>query len=285
MSRFRNRFLLTLAAWVLFAAESAVGRPAYMKEVKCGDTVLGVMEIDTYQVGEAAGPVRGFVTIDGQFVPGAGAAGHTFHYLQAVIKDDRPPPFRDGTAITTTYIDTPPGGYQGQPFDRRPYYDQGEFPTFFDEPTINLAFTKDQADMQRELEFETWLVCVIRETLGADPNKASDDTYTVAPLLGWKWGFDQTYADARPLMVDGLEDITQTIVPFAFLAAPSAGWTNALGKVYGAGRTQDRFNVTLGDCTACVPEPSSLITLGIGTLGLIGYGWRCRKRAETPAAA
>lgn len=257
--------LTAIALWSLAGLLSATAAPLYMQDVKCGDTLLGRMEIDTYQVGEtgtATGgmdPFRGFVDIKGKFVPAPAGAGHKLHYIQALIKDDRPPAYTDGTAITLNYIDPPPGGYQGDPFDRAPYYDEGEFPTFSDKPTINLAFTKNQADKQRELEFETWLVCVISETFGADANKASDDTYKVAPLLGWKWGFEQTYADAAPLGTDGLEDISQTIVPFGFLAAPSAAWTAALGQTYGTAPNNDRFNVMIGDCRDCIPEPCTLI--------------------------
>jgi hypothetical protein len=276
----RASFWVIVAATFFMLAQSTMAAPLHMMDVKCGDEVLGRMEIDTYATGEGgtgtgADPFTGFVDIRGKFVPGAGAAGHTFHYIQAAVRDDRPPAYADGTAITAPYIDPPPGGYNGAAFDRMPYYDQGEFPTFGDKPEIFLNFTKNQADMQRELEFETWIVCVIDETFGATANRASDDTFKVAPLLGWRWGFEQTYADAAPVSTDGLNDITQTIVPFAFLgAAPSANWTAALGRVYGTNPNQDRFNVTIGDCTECIPEPTTLVLmLCLSSLG-IAFGRR-----------
>jgi hypothetical protein len=37
--------------------------------------------------------------------------------------------------------------------------------------------------------------------------------------------------------------------------------------------------LTVGPTTSAVPEPSTLTLLGIGSLGLLGYGWRRRKQA------
>jgi hypothetical protein len=42
--------------------------------------------------------------------------------------------------------------------------------------------------------------------------------------------------------------------------------------------------VVTGPSTTAAPEPASLTLLGIGALGLAGYGWRLRRR-RSPAAA
>jgi hypothetical protein len=279
-SRVKNRrrrakiYLACSAALFALAATNALADAPPPANATCGNTFCGQMSFTTYQTGEtgtgtAQDPYRGFVDIQGSFAPGGAGIGKTYHYIQAVYVDNRPPAFVDGTAITTPYIDPPPGGYQGDPFDLKPYYDEGEFPTFSDKPTINLAFTKNQPGGMRDLEFETWLVCVTQETFGANANKASDDTFTVAPLLGWTWGFKQSYVD-NPPAGDGLEDITQTLTPFAYLATPSANWTAALTKVYGTNPNQDNFNVTVTNCVNCgiVPEPASS-TMVVVMLGMM----------------
>lgn len=267
-------FACTLVACAL-PAVYALADPPPPANATCNNVFCGQMSFTTYQTGETGtgtpqDPYRGFVDIQGSFTPGGAGIGKTYHYIQAVYVDNRPPAFVDGTAITTPYIDPPPGGYQGDPFDLKPYYDEGEFPTFSDKPTINLAFTKNQPNGMRDLEFETWLVCVTQEVFGTNANKASDDTFTVAPLLGWKWGFQQTYADAPPLGTDGLEDITQTITPFSYLATPTANWTAALTKVYGTNPNQDNFNVVVTNCVNCgiVPEPAST-TMVVVMLGMM----------------
>jgi hypothetical protein len=265
----KAKICLTSSAILIVAAVgNALAAAPDPMTVTCGAVACGTMNFSKYQTGETGtgtgqDPYRGFVDIAGSFTPAGAGLGKTYHYIQAVVVDNRPPAFTDGTAITTPYIDPPPGGYQGDAFDLKPYYDETEFPTFSDKPTINLAFTKNQPNGQRNLEFETWLVCVMQETFGANANKASDDTFKVAPLIGWKWGFQQNYVDAPPIGTDGLEDISQTIVPFAYLATPSANWTAALGTVYGTNPNQDNFNVTVGNCVDCgiVPEPTSAVMM------------------------
>jgi hypothetical protein len=47
---------------------------------------------------------------------------------------------------------------------------------------------------------------------------------------------------------------------------------------WGTGTHADSFTLQVGPATA-TPEPASLTLLGIGAVGLLGYGWRRRRRA------
>jgi hypothetical protein len=47
---------------------------------------------------------------------------------------------------------------------------------------------------------------------------------------------------------------------------------------WGTGTHADSFTLQVGPATA-TPEPASLTLLGIGAVGLAGYGWRRRRRA------
>jgi hypothetical protein len=259
-------------------------------DVKCGDQLCGTFEIDLDEYkeykntpGNNSNLWRGGVNIGGKFVP---KKNNEFHYIQSV--KDNTDHFRwindASVPLPEPYLDPPPGGYKvrtdvgantfvDQPFDYLPWYDEGEFPLFSDAPNSRLPYAKTK---KVELLFETWIVCVIDKKI--IPNTiAKDDTYNVAPLWGFQWGYTIDYKDVGVIGTDEPADFTVTKVDFTPLVTPSADWNKATSSAtkYGAGDKQDFWNITKGDCKDCVtldarkvPEPSSILgILAIGTLG------------------
>jgi len=225
---------------------------------------------------------KGAWLIDGQFTrPAGGYSG--FHYVQTVTIDEAPPRFVDGTGLPIPYVDPPPGGYSSRQWDTLVYYDQNEFPTFYDFPS-NLALDAvTQADNTLSLRFETWLVCVVEQLLGGDATKASDDTYVIAPLLGWTWGFDIKYTpDADPATYNFLTEFGILGSAFAWVdTAPSASWSNSLTQTYGSGSTADRFIVGFDDCRNCVvPAPATAELLLAGFMA-VWLSWSRSRWAKT----
>jgi hypothetical protein len=262
-------------AFLLGFPGSAIATLIAAEEVYCGGEYCGTMEIDRYDPLYLYNPTQpgnidfwqGAVAIAGQFVrPAGGYSG--FHYLQAVTVDDAPLNYLDGTPVAAPYIDTPPGGYENQPFDYKPYYDEGEFPAFYDRPTAGVFRSTQEGDKTVSVYFETWLVCVIEETFG-DLKQAFEDTYQLAPLLGWTWGFDITYQDDGDNFWELTEDFQVSARELHWTGNPSQNWLDALDREYGSNIT-DSYNIELGDCIDCVvPEPQSLALLGLGLSLLI----------------
>lgn len=262
---------------LLIGAGPAWSAAIYSQDVFCGTEKCGTMEIDRYEgyyLWNANNPSdtskwKGAWLIDGQFTrPAGGYSG--FHYVQTVTVDEAPPLFVDGTALPIPYVDPPPGGYSSKQWDTLLYYDENEFPTFYDFPS-NLALNAvTQADSTLSLRFETWLVCLVEELLGGDATKASDDAYVIAPLLGWTWGFDIKYtADADPATYDFLTEFSILGSAFAWINTPSADWNNSLTQTYGTGATADRFIVGFDDCRNCVvPAPATMALLLVGFLAM-----------------
>lgn len=266
-----------VAAVLLTATGPALSAALYSQDVFCGTTLCGTMEIDKYDgyyLWNANDPSdaskwKGAWLIDGQFTrPAGGYSG--FHYVQAVTVDEAPPRFVDGTALPIPYVDPPPGGYSTRQWDTLLYYDENEFPTFYDLPS-NLALDAvTQADSILSLRFETWLVCRVEELIGGDATKASDDAYVIAPLLGWTWGFDIKYTpDADPTTYKLLTEFSILGSAFGWLNTPSGDWYKSLTQTYGTGNTADQFIVGFDDCRNCVvPAPATLALLLVGLMAM-----------------
>ncbi len=278
-----------------WAAAAGVGsalmltaRPADAAEsmpVPCAGVLCGTMNIQRYETLAAENGVE----IRGRFTA---AASGNYHYLQAIVGDnlDSSRWWHDATVpLPLPYLDTPPGGYLGQlgigggysvldPYDHAPWYDEaGEFPGFFDRPTTNPRRAMFLPQNTIHLQFETWLVCEISNVQGPLPNRASDDFYVAAPLIGFGWGFEIRYLAAT-------DAFAFQQLPFNWLAAPTPAWLTALTAVYGTGASADNFNITLRDCSECrlapVPEPGSAMLMLAGLLVLmllmVLTGHRCR---------
>jgi hypothetical protein len=135
---------------------------------------------------------------------------------------------------------------------------------------------KSQADKTLTNIFETWIICVLDVVMGANATQAKDDSYTIAPLLGWQWGYNIVYKDIGTLGVDEFADFTVTKTPFAFVTTPTAHWTDALTAKYGA-TGQDFWKITTGDCDDCIPEPRSGVLLMMGVVAAFGYRLKYRQ--------
>jgi hypothetical protein len=272
-----SALVLLLTTFSLTMTEAANAAFFEQQDVFCGGENCGTMQINTYAPFENT--ESGGVTIEGLFQPVDSLGSSNFHYIQAVTVDDFPPPFIDGKVPLVPYIDPPPDGYKDFiqfDIDLLPYYDQkdvNKFPKFFDRPFNPLSASSKPpdntgSDGKLDVKFETWLVSVLDETFGTNPNKAQDDFFTVSPLIGWTWGFSIKDADDDKLN----PNFTTRKNPFNWLTGtPSADWNTALGQIYGTGSTQDRFNVAVvpnTPPTATTPEPTSILMfLGMGAVG------------------
>ncbi|MBI1398082.1 MAG: hypothetical protein GC151_19075 [Betaproteobacteria bacterium] len=262
-----------LAACVLVvpgAPDSAVAADRFPRlvPVKCGSWYCGTMMISGYRKfrdGDAT-PVyeRNGASIRGWFRSAIGA-GVEFHYLQVLTRfeaDD----FRwvrdPSVPLPVRYVDPPPLGERrleadaygnffekNQPFDTLPWFDEGDFPAFVDNPRAFLASARRHGSVS--MRFETWLVCVIDSRTGPDERSASDDHYEVAALVGWKWGFDIAYQDVGRIGEDELVDYTYALQPFEFVTTPTEDFRTGLGTTVGA-KVTDRFDIRFGDSQRCL---------------------------------
>ncbi len=239
-----------------------------LASVKCGDRECGTMVISRYRYFRDGDPTpaheRNGAIIRGRFWPVAGSSVE-FHYLQ-VLTHFKGHDFRwirdPSVPLPIRYVDPPPFGTrqlesdaQGtfrdveHAFDALPWFDENDFPVYVDQPRAFLASARLHGPVS--MQFETWLVCLIRNQPGPDPNAVSDDRYEVAALLGWKWGYDIAYRDSGRIGVDELEDYTFALRPLRFVTTPSRDFEAALQTAVG-GEVTDRFDIRFGDSARCV---------------------------------
>ncbi|HMO87106.1 MAG TPA: MYXO-CTERM sorting domain-containing protein, partial [Lacipirellulaceae bacterium] len=74
--------------------------------------------------------------------------------------------------------------------------------------------------------------------------------------------------DDGDAVANELVDYDAQANPFAFINAPSAGWTTALQQVYGAGAAQDTFDIHIVNCAECIPEPATAVLLALALMPL-----------------
>ncbi|MGI0118463.1 hypothetical protein [Zooshikella sp. RANM57] len=281
-----KKILLNISAVIAFVSFPLIVNavPIESKDVFCDGVKCGTMEIDKYD------PYKTMwlsgVEIDGQFV--ATKKNREYNYIQSlnVYDDPTPKKYHDGADLPVPLVDAPPGGYQDDPFDYRPFYESA-YPTFYDKPSTFMLDAKTEADKKLELEFETWLICLISENLGDNATTAKDDTYQVAPLLGWLWGYEIVYDDIGMIGVDELIDFTVTKTSFTWkMPDPSDDWNTALTQKYGNAPNQDWFNVTTAECSDCldptVPTPSSFLLILLGWFGVFMAGKRRSNSINRP---
>lgn len=300
----RALWLATAVAGLFLLSRDAAAVQWNFRQVYCGKQHLGTMFVnkDAYKTekvtqtkkGKPLGKEHwlGGVRMQAGFAPLPNCKA-TYHYLQSVkttsdsfrwIKDPSVP-------LPQPYLDAPPGGtkvrksagadtFADLTNDYLPWYDQaGQFPKFADTARDYLLLAKSQPDKKFTWEAETWLVQVLKDTHNND-EIAQNDHYTVAPLVGWKWGYEIVYKDQGVIGVDEPGDFTVNALPFEWTTTPSDTWKKAISKDtrYGSKDKQDFWNISLGDCTGCAetPEPTSASCLAVGLIGLLAP-WRRRR--------
>lgn len=256
-----------LQAIVAAGADDASSFVPQLQPVICAGRPCGSMEISWYRAfrdGDDSPRIeRNGVNIRGRFRRIRDQA-REYHYLQALtrFKADDFRWSRDPDAtLPSKFVDVPPFGVKrpetdpsGQyrmaeyKFDALPWFDEGEFPLFEDRPRAFLSSARTYGNVT--MEFETWLVCVIDAKQGPDRDRVGDDTYVVATLIGWSWGYGITHRDAGVPGVDELGDYIFTVLPLRFLTQPSVAFEASLGASMGSTVT-DRFDIHIGSSADC----------------------------------
>ena len=194
------------------------GQPLPFKvDVMCGAAKIGEFEITTYEVwGDG-------VEIDGCFnKTGDCPCCEGYRFLQIVyLIDDMPLEYPGGGTPPVPFIDTPKGGYLGQPFDFDPWYNEPgdtnppacEYPFYFyDGPNVKMLKALAERGDNR-VRFETWVVCY------------RHSTKRMCGLAHIRWGYDRVAGVVTPVALDGATHLTDAQINTALANGLFPEWT------------------------------------------------------------
>jgi hypothetical protein len=88
---------------------------------------------------------------------------------------------------------------------------------------------------------------------------------------------DQEQFIERAVIFSGVPDGTISVVGTYIIPGFNPEWVSIDIRYHNQGTSEPMLNVTGSITHECIPEPSTMVLLGIGAVSLLAYGWRRRR--------
>jgi hypothetical protein len=127
---------------------------------------------------------------------------------------------------------------------------------------------------------DLFLRLMFEDPMGAPPNNIAFSTAAVFVPAGGGWT-PVTFLLGPGHLTAGLGDVDAALTGTTLLRlyhSPDPNFPNPVFPIPAVVAHLGVDNITAIGAVAAVPEPSSLALLGIGALGLVGYGWKRRRK-------